>query len=292
LTVTRSASQKFSDVCRRTIEHAQHNIVMEELSKTDQRETDRGGNEILKVGAQLRVLEPAHDVETFGVENTRLRAASVVSQHNRHALDKGLDQALVCSPDIGQLVEILLNVALTAKHGKNAGITTSSSGKKSRLRRNGLLLGQGVIILEDDESLEICLDDDSPRVCIQVTGNRMHIIGLEVLGTEMQESSTGNRQELGLGRSSCCAKIHESCCQLNLGGVDVFCLVRELFLELLGRYPNVGRDEDGNLGLLLAHRERAQDLMLLVVHSVYKSRQGCMRIVVVERKEYEREERR
>ncbi|TKW54870.1 hypothetical protein CTA1_24 [Colletotrichum tanaceti] len=96
-------------------------LVVSELDKTNQGEADRRRNKVVDVGGLVLALEPSHDVQAFGVELLRLGVLGECLKELGGIKDELANEGLVCLVDLAQLVEVLFDVALTAKDGVNIG---------------------------------------------------------------------------------------------------------------------------------------------------------------------------
>lgn len=120
----------------------------------------------------------------------------VLAQDGGHVLDIVLDEGGVGGIDLGELVKVLLDVALAAKHGKELCVAVLSSGKEGG-GGAGVLVGlEGVDGAEEDEGSEECVDDGIAGILCEVASDGVDVVSFEVFSDEEQEDGLEHRDKL------------------------------------------------------------------------------------------------
>ena len=168
--------------------YLEHDIVVHQLHKTDQGERHGSRNQVSNIRLGIRVPQPAHDIESLGMENRGILGPSMIAQDGSHVLDIILDQGGIGSVDVCELVKVLLDVALSAKDGKDLCRAVECGGKEGRGWGSVVIVGEDVHGTEEGQGGEEGVHDDDAGILGEGAGDDVDIISSEIFGDEEQEN--------------------------------------------------------------------------------------------------------
>lgn len=111
----------------------------------------------------------------------------MIAQDGSHVLDVVLDQGGIGGVDVCELVKVLLDVALSAKDGKDLCRAVVCGGKEGRCGWGVVLVGEDVHCAEKGQGGEEGVHDDNAGILCKGAGDDVDIISSEVFGDEEQE---------------------------------------------------------------------------------------------------------